>query len=240
MAGCGETCSWCDTLYSKVRSASCAITLEAGGEVREIPNPITVKTAIRALRDVSQANPETSVVSITGGEPLEQVEFVRALAAQIKQCGKTVYLETNGVHDSALAEVLPFTDVIAMDIKLPSATRKPLWDAHMAFLSRLENTAFDPACDPDQKEKKSVFVKIVIDDKSSPEEVELAVRLVASVGRSIPLVLQPESGILLAGAEDGDRRKKMDAALDAYYKVASAKLDNVRVIPQVHRLLNIR
>jgi organic radical activating enzyme len=201
---------------------------------------MTVDAAIHELLDVAHRNPQVQVVSITGGEPLEQAGFVCAVAARLKEMGKRVYLETNGIHDAALSDILPFTDVVAMDIKLPSAVRAPLWEEHRAFLSRLENTPFVAGENTGQNGHKSVFVKVVIDDSSRLEEVDKAVDLVASASTKIPLVLQPESSLLLAETDGGDKAQKLKAALADYYRVAAAKLENVRVMPQVHRLLNIR
>ncbi len=239
-AGCRETCGWCDTLYSKVRPRTCSVTPSEGSESHTVDSPMSVDTAVGELLGVARNNPQVQVVSITGGEPLEQAGFVCAVAARLKQAGKRVYLETNGLHDIALSDILPYTDVVAMDIKLPSAVRKPLWEEHRAFLTRLENTPFVEGGHEGRNGIKSVFVKVVIDGRSLPEEVDKAATLVASTSRKIPLVLQPESSLLLADSAGGDDTQKFKEALADYYTVAAAKLENVRIMPQVHRLLNIR
>lgn len=239
-AGCSETCRWCDTLYSKRRPRNCTVTLfNAKGEY-EIPNPMTAGTAVRHALEVAADYPGTQVVSITGGEPLEQPDFVRAVAGAFKRAGKRVYLETNGIHFAALADVLPFTDVVAMDIKLPSATRRPLWDAHRAFLWTLGNSAFNPDSERHGDGERDLFVKVVVDDRSSREEVESAAAMIASTSRAIPLVLQPESALLLENENSDGRAERLKAILADCHRAASARLDNVRVMPQVHRLLNIR
>jgi len=211
-----------------------------GGESHTVDSPMSVDTAVGEILEVAHNNPQVKVVSITGGEPLEQDGFVCAVAAWLKEAGIWVYLETNGLHDGALSNILPFIDVVAMDIKLPSSVRKPLWKQHRAFLSRLENTPFVEGEHAGQKGHKSVFVKVVIDGSSRLDEVDRAVTLVASTSRKIPLVLQPESSLLLDESAGGDNTRKLKEALADYYTVAAAKLDNVRVMPQVHRLLNIR
>jgi pyruvate-formate lyase-activating enzyme len=212
----------------------------AGAAAYEVPNPLTVDSAVGRLLRVARDYPPTDVVSITGGEPLEQADFVREVAASIKRAGKRVYLETNGVHDEALAAVLPWTDVVAMDIKLPSATRAPLWAAHRAFLERLENTAFVPRSRTDRTNGKMVFVKVVIDDRSTRQEVESAAAMIASTSPAIPLVLQPESGLFLEDTSGGERAEKLKAALADCHDAAVSVLDNVRIVPQMHRLLDVR
>jgi pyruvate-formate lyase-activating enzyme len=212
----------------------------AGGAAYEVPNPLTVDSAMSQLLRVAREYPGTDVVSITGGEPLEQPDFVCGVASSIKRAGKRVYLETNGVHDEALAAVLPWTDVVAMDIKLPSATRAPLWDAHRAFLARLENTVFVPGSIAGRTGGKAVFVKVVIDDRSERQEVESAAAMIASTSPAIPLVLQPESGLFLEDTRGDERAEKLKTSLADCYDAAAAVLDDVRIVPQVHRLLNVR
>jgi pyruvate-formate lyase-activating enzyme len=199
-----------------------------------------VETAVGELLRVARHNPGTQVVSITGGEPLEQAGFVCAVAARMREAGKRVYLETNGIHEAALADILPFTDVVAMDIKLPSAVRAPLWEEHRAFLGRLENTRFAPEREAGDAGPGPVFVKVVIDDRSRPDEVEEAAKLVADTSPFIPLVLQPESSLFLHENVDGERSRRLREVLADCYKAASATLENVRVMPQIHRMLDIR
>jgi organic radical activating enzyme len=134
-AGCSATCRWCDTRYSKVRSSHCVIHAQNGDEERTVPNPISAAAAARAVLDAARKDASAVAVSITGGEPLEQVEFVRDIAARCKAGGLDVYLETNGLQAEALAVVLPYVDVIAMDIKLPSATGTVSWKRHESFLA---------------------------------------------------------------------------------------------------------
>lgn len=234
-AGCSETCSWCDTVYSKVRTPRCVIRGRDGRAARTLPNPLTVDLAVGVVLKVAEEHPGTRVVSITGGEPLEQSEFVTALAARLASGGLSVYLETNGNHDLALSGILPFVDVVAMDIKLPSAVDGSMWNEHSAFLSRIEGTAFDPDAAFDKSNQKHLFVKVVVDERSCVGEIETAARLIASTNRRIPLVIQPESGTYLSAG--GTR---LNGMLSEFREAASCVLDDVRVMPQVHKILNIR
>ncbi len=64
-------------------------------------------------------------VSVTGGEPLEQADFLKELLPQLQARGQKVYLETNGVLVEELAGVIDHVDIVSMDFKLPSSTRAP-------------------------------------------------------------------------------------------------------------------
>ena len=59
-------------------------------------------------------------MSLTGGEPLLQVDFIKNLAPKIKERGLKVYLETNGTMPERLSEIIGHVDTVAMDVKLPS------------------------------------------------------------------------------------------------------------------------
>jgi 7-carboxy-7-deazaguanine synthase len=234
-AGCTATCWWCDTVYSKIETPRFVIH---DADKRVLANPLGVDAVLAELMNFVRANAPVQTVSITGGEPLEQPEFTRALAHGIKSHGLRVYLETNGVHATALAAMLDRVDVIAMDIKLPGAIGTEAWDEHAAFLEVLAGTRFDPACDPAARER--LFVKVVVDTRSTVEEVARAAQTIGAFDRRVPLVLQPESGALLSPRAPREAAAGLMHRLAEAQRRALATLEDVRIVPQCHRILNIR
>jgi organic radical activating enzyme len=222
MAGCKATCYWCDTPASKKEREHCVIH---GRVRRSFANPLGVEEATReVLQLASESRP--AAVSITGGEPLEQPDFVAAVAKQLKKTGLQIHLETNGLEVEGLAKVRPFVDVVAMDIKLPHAMGEAHWDTHEEFLRWLVG--------------RRAFVKIVVDSPTPLEEIETAVALIAEIDRRTPLVLQPESATYLGGAKGQDARRDLLRLLDEGQRIALESLEDVRVIPQCHKIMRVR
>jgi len=235
--GCSATCRWCDTVYSKARTPRCVIHGQNGDDTRTLSNPIASDTAAEAVLEMARADGSAAFVSITGGEPLEQGDFVVEVAARCKAGGLGVYLETNGFHDEELAAVIRYVDVVAMDIKLPSATGMVAWKRHEAFLACAAATATEGHNDG---KRAGLFVKVVVDDRSTEREIETAAKLVASADPLIPFVLQPESRALMSKKTTPETLRRLRELLASGREVASAVLDDVRVIPQVHKILEVR
>ena len=222
-AGCSAACYWCDTVPAKKRRPYWVVH---GKERRTIENPATAGRVLKEVLALRGPDDPVRSVSITGGEPLEQPDFVAALAHRLKERGFRVHLETSGLEASALPKVLGTVDVIAMDIKLPSVTGAAHWDVHREFL-RAATVA-------------EVFVKLVVDHSTPPGEIDRAIDLVAEVDARIPFVLQPESATFLKGAHGGAARKRLAALLDLAQRRALGRLEDVRLIPQCHKLLKVR
>ena len=234
-AGCAATCSWCDTVYSKVQTPRFVIHGDGGLAARWRPNPVSLDDVLADVMQCARDNAPVATVSITGGEPLEQPEFVAALARALRTRELRVYLETAGIHPQALRAVVEHMDVMAMDIKLPSATGVEHWNAHREFFNVMRRGDFDPATGT-----RTLFVKVIVDLKATVAEIERAAELVASFHPRVPLVLQPESETVLAATSTRENRRDLLRLIDQGARAASLRLDTVRVIPQTHKILQVR
>jgi 7-carboxy-7-deazaguanine synthase len=156
---------------------------------------------------------EDDRVAITGGEPLLQVDFLQELCPRLVRMQKSLYLETNGSLPDNLQQVKEYFDTICLDFKVPSATgQKQLWHEHERSLN-IAATA-------------DVFVKVVIDANFQPAELSTTCEIIVRVNRKIPLVIQPVFG------------RQINNLLELQ-QTALRVLDDVRVIPQIHKYLNI-
>jgi 7-carboxy-7-deazaguanine synthase len=223
VAGCSATCSWCDTLSSKVRPPTCVVY---AAKKRWLANPISVDQTVSEVLSIVEHNGPIRTVSLTGGEPLEQADFVGGVAASLKRHGCRIYLDTNGLEPDAIGKVIDHVDVVAVDIKLPSATGGVHWEVHRAFLRALGDT--------------EVFVKIVVDHSTPMAELEEAVTLIGEYNRAVPMVLQPEGATLLQAAHGAAARRRLLDTLQRTQRQALERLDDVRIIPQCHKLLQVR
>jgi 7-carboxy-7-deazaguanine synthase len=219
--GCDLRCAYCDT-PDAVKSASgmevrnCRAQISPGSFEREpVPNPLTpsgLSGLCARLRIPGLSRP---VMSLTGGEPLLHAAFLQAWLPSERKTYR-IYLETSGVHHAEMRSLAGLIDVVCMDIKLPSATgHKPLWDEHRKFLSATEGV--------------KRFVKAVVSGSTVPDEILIAARLVADQDRTVPFIIQPASGPLSPGVE----------SLILFQDIALEILEDVRVIPQVHKMLQL-
>ncbi|MFH1563956.1 MAG: 7-carboxy-7-deazaguanine synthase QueE [Nitrospirota bacterium] len=218
-AGCNLRCRFCDTPQAQEVippweiPQECSITTLNKGLT--IPNPVSIPMLIDIIKEDVLTY---ATICLTGGEPLLQTDFLKELISEIKKRFEIqIYLETNGTLPHQLNQLIELIDIIAMDIKLPSMTGlKSFWEEHRDFL-RVANEA----C----LVKKEVFVKIVLGHQMVMEEFERAIFLIKEVDTDIPLVIQPLENSL-----------SLEELLRCY-ATASKELKQVRVIPQVHKLV---
>jgi len=218
-AGCPLRCQWCDTPEALERTARCYIH-RTDHTVEMMLNPIDPVHLEWWAKRFMEEGLRWHSVSLTGGEPLDQPDFLMAVARRLRHLGQRIYLETAGIHAGTLRDVLLWVDIVAMDIKLPSSARTaPAWEAHRQFMV----TALE----------KDLFVKMILTNQTTDEDVLRGIRLIASVDPSIPLFLQPitpRAGLLPPSSDQMVRWKSL----------ALGHLSAVFMTPQIHRILQVR
>lgn len=199
---CNMHCVWCDT------PASIGDTKR---EYKEI-------NAQNLLAQIDELYEGAHSVSITGGEPLVQEDFLKGFCPALKASGKKIYLDTNGTLPGALKHIIKDVDIIAMDIKLPSSTQqKAYWYEHKEFLQIAR--------------RKDLFIKMVISSNTHEEEVLKAAKLIAGVDPKILLILQPNYL---------DMKKQIIDQCVGYQKLCAKILKDVRILPQMHKFMKLR
>ena len=217
LSGCNLNCSFCDTTGSHHAPEKCQVS-SPGSPAFDISNPVTISRVIELIEPFF--SPPCHSIAITGGEPLCQAGFISHLIDALPEGAPPIYLETNGTLAPELEKVIDRVGYVAADVKLPWALNgKNLWQEHREFLLT--------AC----RSKARLFVKIVVSDITTDEEVEKAASLISGVNPAIPLVIQPYTG------PDGSISPS-GARLIALQEIALGHLPDVRVIPQTHRFLS--
>ncbi len=191
---CNLKCNYCDTEFS---SNSDYIEYD----------PCTLAEIVNGYKHFHS-------VSLTGGEPLLSMEFLKEFLPLVN---KKIYLETNATLADRFLEIKPFIDIVSADIKLESATGiKNSYKFHDKFFEACKGT--------------ETFAKIVFNDGITDLEIDKCCEIGKNFG--IELILQPEmSGDVMSVTSDF-----ASTVLDKFLE----KYDKCRLIPQVHKFLDVR
>jgi 7-carboxy-7-deazaguanine synthase len=210
---CNMRCIYCDTLEGICHKDSLRVEVEPGsGDFRSIDNPIAVTALCELMHGF-----DDKFVSVTGGEPLGQADFLEEWLPSIAP-HRRILLETNGILHRELTRILPFVHVVSMDIKLPSSTCcEPKWEDHTAFLKNAVAAG------------REIYVKFVVTADTTDADIQKSIGIITRINKFIPIVIQPASPTLTFHHTISKER------LEAVERLCSAYLDDVRVIPQMHK-----
>lgn len=194
---CNLNCNYCDTDFAK--------------EDSEEYTPLELFEKITHEYDLKSFHS----ISLTGGEPLMSVEFLKEFLPLIKDRVK-IYLETNATLISNLNEIRQYVDIVAGDIKLKSSTGLDTMKLHEKFFS---------ACGDIDK-----FAKVVFDKNITDEEISEIVKIAKY--NNLELVLQPKM--------IGDKMSVTSEFCNEILNRITALYPKARLIPQVHKFINVR
>lgn len=214
---CNLDCRYCDTNFKK--TDTCRLESKPGsGTFLNLPQPLPLQKISAIFDDWrSQLPGAHHSVSFTGGEPLLYADTLAEWFPEIRK-SLPIHLETNGTMHLALRSVKQHLDYISMDMKLPSTAgcTEQLWDLHALFLREAYGS--------------NVSVKVVIGELTPDTEIVQVCDVISSVDAALPLFLQP---LTLPDGTVG-----INAARTLrLQELASSRLPDVRVIPQMHTLL---
>jgi organic radical activating enzyme len=214
---CNLDCRYCDTDFEK--SDVCRLESRPGsGVFVNLPQPLSLHKLSSVFADwISLLPGAHHSVSFTGGEPLLCADSLMEWFPEIRAT-IPIHLETNGTMHVALRQVKQHVDYISMDMKLPSTAgcTEHLWDLHALFLQEAYGS--------------NLSVKVVVGELTPDSEIDQVCEVIASVDAALPLFLQPLS------MPDGSIGITAAHVLHLQ-EVAASRLSDVRVIPQMHKLL---
>lgn len=220
--GCDLRCHFCDSAHTWTPNSTCQIEQSPGSrDFCQQPNPVTLPQVLQWLSWQDQPDLHDSI-SLTGGEPLLQANFLSRLVPLIRQQTQLpIYLETGGHHPKALGQLLPGLDSVGMDLKLPSVSGETHWQAHHQSLDLCHQAHVE------------VFCKLIISERTTWEDLIQAVQLVATIDPTIPIFLQPVTPLTPQHPVQPPTPEQVLTWQADLKKICP----HIRVVPQTHKAL---
>lgn len=191
---CNLCCKYCDTKFKKDKNT-----------ILYTPDKLAEELLHNEVRSVS----------LTGGEPLLEVDFLKDFLPLIKK-QKKINLETNGTLAGELSQIIDYIDVVAADIKLQSAAKqKNQFLLNDEFLNIAR--------------KKDCFIKVVFDENIEKEEITQVIKIAKKY--NLPIIIQP----MMNKNKFSSNTSKFVEIFNIFYKI----YPYTRLIPQTHKFLNV-
>lgn len=210
-SGCNLRCAYCDEPASR-SSRRRALIRRVSGEVElELPVPCGPEDVVEVLVELEDLEDTFGTVSLTGGEPLVQPwGALKELIERLRERGFRVLLETNASLPDRAPLIDELADVVSADVKLPShgPNMDDFPDRCLRFLERIS---------------AEVYAKVVLVDEECYQHAESALKGLHRLGVE-PIYLQPATG--------------SEHDLEDLWELAGLVNADVRVLPQVHKLVD--
>ncbi len=214
LAGCPLRCFYCDTQY--------ALNMSDGKDYSIEDAFYLIKASLSNSKNIFKVN-------FTGGEPLLQHLALYRLAELIKsEIGLRTYLESSCFDANRFAYLLPLIDICKVEFKLKDA--KAVDSNHYTMLLDNALKCLKYAID----KGKVTYIKVVVSKLSEREELEELAEMIFGEMKIRKedirgFVLQPVYGI---------NEPSLDHML-SLYDVVYSYYDDVRIIPQLHKVMSI-
>lgn len=204
LSGCKIGCIDCDT-ENQIKDSFWI-------EDKEIPNPVTPEKLVELIINSYDLNLFHSI-SVTGGEPLEQLEFVKSFANLIKRKDILLFLETSGFYPEKLLNIEGLFDILSIDIKLLSV-----------FGVKFSTKLFELF---ESVDKSKYYFKLVVNESISFIELNEVINALKLLNIK-HIYIQPHNDLI------------SEIFLNKLFSVLSSGGITAFYVPQVHKLIRIR
>lgn len=204
-----------------VRFYGCNLNCPDCDENAKTSEQILVETLIRRICTVETAEGPHTFVALTGGEPLCQQKALFAVCEELKKSGFKTLLETNATMPEAFKLVRELIDCVSIDIKLQSvwSLAVPI-ENHYEFIQMAAGTAG--------------YIKIVISTAADQDEFMQCIHFLKESAPKKTIILHPYQ------SPDSSLDTALFLKMRTFQKLAAAYIRDVRLLPRMQTLFNIR
>ncbi len=166
----------------------------------------------------------TYKVNFTGGDPLLQSEAVSELAKFVQKKKIPTYLESSCYDSAKFNQVLPYLDYIKIEFKTPDS--EFVDENHYSRLLENELACLKLATNSD----KVTYIKVVVSSKTKLGPFEKLLKRIFNIvpkSKVAGFIIQPTYGIAEPNLEQ----------LFSFYDTVHTYYEEVRIVPQLHKLI---
>lgn len=160
LKGCPLRCQWCHNPESQMHCPEEFIRVQRVGDINhEVKETMgkymnAIDVVNRALVDKPFFEESGGGITLSGGEPLMQIEFTTEILQACKQHSLHTVIDTSGYAETKdFQRVIPFTDIFLYDLKLMDPT------AHIKFTGK-SNQLIHNNLITLLNQKRRVFIRI--------------------------------------------------------------------------------
>jgi len=234
-------CFWCDTPQAQITETEFLNFEESPGSqnLDKLRNPVDISKTLEIVKNL--VTPDLHSISLTGGEPLCQIAFIKELTKELNsaQTNYPLYLETNGSiipFEEDLKELTKYIRFCCCDIKDKSSKAalvfnwKNLVNDELEFISKMIDHGVE------------TFAKIVVTSKTEIEDIQWISKRLSEIrypdGENVGLAIQPVT------LESEELKTEYSISIPHLNKIffKSAEFLNPKSITlsiQVHKYLNL-
>ena len=214
-----------------------AASVDFGVRSQHEPNPVRATRAAELVRQVAAAvmpGVKTPRINLHGEDPLNFPEFSRELGQAARDLGFRLHLETAAQDPDALAACVNQVDHLTVKYSLGEASARPVAKTPPRGSAGDSAARSLRCCEIALRRGATVDVKIALAPEVSDVRYERALEQLQALSGKVLLVLQPVTPF------DVGKRALPVRDLERWVATAARSGFDVRVLPAVHKLLNVR
>lgn len=218
LSGCSLGCKRCELKDYQQNQESFSVRPWPGLRNHRMSNPVTPEKLISKLESYFQLQ-DFFCISILGGEPLQQTDFLKKFLPMLRKRGIKVFTETSGLLPDEFAQIYNLVDYWCVDLKISKS-----WGFNGRIKRKLEKIL--AIADPGK-----VYFRILLD---SNDDAEAVLEQIKDLDFSAYHMMIQPFAYAPSHVNDWDTGTILE-----WLHLFKPYFYQVRWIPQVHKLLRI-